>query len=82
MSSTSTPLSLHASAVLEYADPDSQGIDAACLERLYARIEAHIAAGWYPGATLAMARRGCLVASKHFGVSRLATDSAPPPCGA
>ena len=77
MSSTSAPLSLHASSVLEYADPDSQGIDAAGLERLYARIEAHIAAGWYPGATLAMARRGCLVATKHFGVARLATDSAP-----
>ena len=34
--------------VLERVSPASQGIDETCLARLYARIEAHIAAGWYP----------------------------------
>jgi CubicO group peptidase (beta-lactamase class C family) len=63
--------------VLERVSPASQGIDAACLERLYARIESHIAAGWYPGAAIAMARRGTLVATRSFGVARLATPSTP-----
>lgn len=63
--------------VLEYASPASQGIDEARLDRLYARIEAHIAAGWYPGAAIAMARHGKLVATRSFGVARLATDDAP-----
>lgn len=62
-------------SVLERVSPASQGIDAACLERLYARIESHIAAGWYPGAAIAMARRGQLVATRSFGTARLATDS-------
>jgi CubicO group peptidase (beta-lactamase class C family) len=65
------------SSVLELADPDSQGIDAACLERLYTRIEAHIAAGWYPGAAIAMARRGTLVAARSFGKARLAAADTP-----
>jgi CubicO group peptidase (beta-lactamase class C family) len=57
--------------------PASQGIDAACLERVYERIEAHIAAGWYPGAAIAMARHGTLVAARSFGVARLATADIP-----
>jgi CubicO group peptidase (beta-lactamase class C family) len=65
------------SSVLEHADPESQGIDAACLERLYARIEAHIAAGWYPGAAIALARHGTLVAARSFGKARLATAGTP-----
>jgi CubicO group peptidase (beta-lactamase class C family) len=65
------------SSVLEAAEPGSQGIDPAGLERLYTRIEAHIAAGWYPGAALAMARHGTLVAAKSFGQARLATAAAP-----
>ena len=64
-------------SVLEWASPASQGIDEAGLERLYARIEAHIAAGWYPGAALAMARRGKFVAARTFGLARLATNGAP-----
>jgi CubicO group peptidase (beta-lactamase class C family) len=64
-------------AVLEDATPESQGIDAACLGRLYGRIEAHIEAGWYPGAALAMARRGTLVAARSFGTARLATAETP-----
>ena len=59
--------------VLERVSPASQGIDEICLARLYARIEAHIAAGWYPGAAIAMARHGKLVATRSFGVARLAT---------
>jgi CubicO group peptidase (beta-lactamase class C family) len=61
------------SPVLERVDPESQGIDAVCLERLYTRIESHIADGWYPGAAIAMARRGTLVAARSFGAARLAT---------
>lgn len=61
--------------VLERVSPASQGIDEARLERLYTRIEEHIAEGWYPGAGLAMARHGKLVATRSFGVARLATAS-------
>jgi CubicO group peptidase (beta-lactamase class C family) len=76
MATAHASLSLPSSTVLAYADPESQGIDTAALERLYARIDTHIAAGWYPGASVAMARHGSLVASKHFGMARLATDHA------
>jgi CubicO group peptidase (beta-lactamase class C family) len=63
--------------VLKCVDPESQGIDAAALQRLYARVESHITAGWYPGAAVAMARRGTLVAARTFGVARLQTPDAP-----
>lgn len=63
--------------VLPRVSPESQGIDANCLQRLYERIDAHIAAGWYPGAAIAMARRGALVAAKTFGTARLATATSP-----
>ena len=62
---------------LERISPASAGIDEACLARLYGRIEAHIAAGWYPGAAIAMARHGKLVATRSFGMARLATTSIP-----
>jgi CubicO group peptidase (beta-lactamase class C family) len=58
--------------VLEKESPENQGIDEACLERLYERIDGHIAAGWYPGAAIAMARHGTLVAARSFGAARLA----------
>jgi CubicO group peptidase (beta-lactamase class C family) len=61
--------------MLEMVSPDSQGIDEACLERLYERIESHIAAGWYPGAAVAMARRGALVIARSFGLARVASDN-------
>jgi CubicO group peptidase (beta-lactamase class C family) len=64
-------------SVLEHVSPASQGIDETCLARLYARIEAHITAGWYPGAAIAMARHGKLIATRSFGVARLATASTP-----
>ena len=63
--------------VLEKDAPARQGIDEACLERLYERIETHIAAGWYPGAAIAMARHGMLVAARSFGVARLAGAGQP-----
>ena len=63
--------------VLEKDTPARQGIDEACLERLYERIETHIAAGWYPGAAIAMARQGMLVAARSFGVARLAGAGQP-----
>jgi len=59
--------------VLEKDSPENQGIDAAALERLYEQIEAHISAGWYPGAAIAMARHGTLVAARAFGTARLAS---------
>ena len=40
--------------VLESASPERLGIDPVALERLYAQIEGHIAAGRYPGAAIAM----------------------------
>lgn len=74
------PTGIQATSVLKDASPESQGISAAGLERLYARIEKHIADDWYPGAAVAMARHGHLVASKTFGTARLATaDTAAVP---
>jgi CubicO group peptidase (beta-lactamase class C family) len=72
-----TTLSPSLIQVLEHASPASQGIDDAALARLYARIEGHIAAGWYPGAAIAMARRGKIVATRSFGVAHLAAASTP-----
>ena len=43
-------------SVLKDASPESQGNSSAGLDRLYARIEKHIAEDWYPGAAIAMAR--------------------------
>ena len=71
------PLSPSLAPVLERVSPASQGIDETRLARLYARIDTHIAAGWYPGAAIAMARHGKLVATRSFGVAHLATTSTP-----
>ncbi len=62
---------------LEPASPERMGIDPAALARLYERIERHIADGRYPGAAIAMARRGRLVAARTFGLARLARDEEP-----
>ena len=43
---------------LPQADPASEGVDPERLDRLYGVIEGHIAEGRYPGAQVAMARRG------------------------
>lgn len=63
--------------VLESASPERMGIDQAALERLYAQIDGHIAAGRYPGAAVAMARHGKLVAARSFGVARQTQDGQP-----
>jgi CubicO group peptidase (beta-lactamase class C family) len=62
---------------LEAVSPERAGIDPAALERLYRQIEQHIAGGRYPGAAVAMARRGKLVAARSFGVARLAGAGQP-----
>src|SRR3954451_21321601 len=62
-------------SALANAAPDSMGIDPQALERLYARIQWHISQGWYPGAAIAMARHGKLIASRAFGVARSADGS-------
>jgi CubicO group peptidase (beta-lactamase class C family) len=63
--------------VLDRVSPEGAGIDPAALDRLYGRIERHIADGRYPGAAVAMARRGKLVAARVFGQARLATADGP-----
>lgn len=67
------PTGAQLTSVLQEVSPESQGISSATLERLYARIEQHIAEDWYPGAAVAMARRGYLVATKTFGTACLGT---------
>ena len=61
---------------LPQADPASEGVDPARLDRLYSVIEAHIAEGRYPGAQIAMARRGKLLAQRSFGQARVASARA------
>jgi len=58
---------------LEAVSPEGAGIDPEGLERLYTQIEGHIAAGRYPGAAIALARHGKLVAAREFGLARQAT---------
>jgi len=72
-----TTIDLTSTTALESVSPESMGIDPAALARLYARIEAHIAEGRYPGAAVAMARRGKLVAARAFGLARLAAEGEP-----
>jgi CubicO group peptidase (beta-lactamase class C family) len=55
---------------LPQADPASEGVDPERLDRLYAVVESHIAEGRYPGAQVAMARRGRLLAFRSFGEAR------------
>jgi CubicO group peptidase (beta-lactamase class C family) len=50
------------------------GIDEGRVERIYTRIEEDIAKGMYPGAAVAMARRGLVVAEREFGIARLANN--------
>ena len=57
---------------LPMADPASEGVDPARLDRLYGVIDGHIASGMYPGAQVAMARHGRLLAERSFGQARVA----------
>jgi CubicO group peptidase (beta-lactamase class C family) len=66
-------IDLTEATTLEMVSPEGAGIDPLALERLYAQIEGHIAAGRYPGAAVALARHGKLVAAREFGQARLAS---------
>lgn len=68
---------LTSTAALEVVSPERMGIDPAALGRLYAQIERHIAEGRYPGAAVAMARRGKLVSARAFGLARQAAEGQP-----
>jgi len=57
--------------VLPSTEPSALGLDPDRLEQLYATVEAHIAAGRYPGAQLAIARHGKLAAFRTFGQARI-----------
>ncbi len=56
-----------ATTVLPHASPESLGLDPSRLEQLYRLIEAHIAEGRYPGAGIAIARKGKIAVSRTFG---------------
>lgn len=62
---------------LPSARPESLGLDPDRLNLLYQTVAAGVAAGEYPGATIAIARHGKLAVSKTFGEARIgmaATD--------
>ncbi len=63
--------------VLPQADPASLGLDPERIEQLYRLIERHIAEGRYPGAQVAIARRGRLAALRTFGQARLLPQPRP-----
>jgi CubicO group peptidase (beta-lactamase class C family) len=62
---------------LPQAEPASEGVDPERLDCLYAVIESHIAEGQYPGAQVALARRGKLLAGRSFGQARIAPTPRP-----
>ena len=62
---------------LPQADPAAEGVDPERLDRLYAVIESQIAQKMYPGAQVAMARHGKLLAFRSFGQARVAPTSSP-----
>src|SRR5438105_1085427 len=64
-------------SVLPPADPSALGLDPGQIDRLYALIARHIEEGRYPGAQVAIARRGKLVAFRTFGNAR--TEPQPVP---
>lgn len=66
-----------AMAATPAAELERFGIDVAALARLYERIEGHITAGRYPGAAVALARHGEIVAARSFGHARLADGASP-----
>src|SRR5829696_916996 len=60
---------------LPSASPESLGLDPGRLDLLYQIVAAGVAAGEYPGATIAIARHGKLAASKVFGQARIGADA-------
>ncbi len=63
--------------VLPSADPASLGLDPGRIAQLFGVIERHIAEGRYPGAQVALARRGRLAALRTFGQARLRPQAQP-----
>ena len=57
--------------VLDRDEPQAHGVDPERLGRLYQVIEQHIAESRYPGAQVALARHGKLLAVKSFGQDRV-----------
>jgi CubicO group peptidase (beta-lactamase class C family) len=57
--------------------PSSLGLDPQALDRLGETITRHLAEGRYPGAQIAVARRGQLALCRSFGDARLDPDRAP-----
>jgi CubicO group peptidase (beta-lactamase class C family) len=57
--------------------PAAAGLDAGALDRLLEQVRRHVADGRYPGAQLAVARRGALALVRTLGDARL--DPAPVP---
>jgi CubicO group peptidase (beta-lactamase class C family) len=62
--------------VLVEADPASQGVDPDRIERLYDLVQQHIDDRRYPGAQVALARNGQLLAVRSFGQDRAASGRA------
>jgi CubicO group peptidase (beta-lactamase class C family) len=64
------------STILPAASPADLGLDPGRIEQLYRLIESHIADGRYPGAQVAVARRGRLAAFRSFGRARTQPEQA------
>lgn len=60
---------------LPLADSASEGVDPERLNRLYRVVDQHIAEGRYPGAQIALARHGKLLAQRSFGRAQVAPNA-------
>lgn len=60
--------------LLPQSSPEALDLDPTRLDRLFALIERQIAEGRYPGAQIAVARRGRLAAARGFGRARVEPD--------
>ncbi len=56
---------------------EANGVDPERLHALYKHIQSHIDSGLYPGAAVALARHGKLLAKESFGLARLPEGDAP-----
>lgn len=70
----SNPSTVAQSELIDKQLLHDMGIDSQRFLRLYTRIEKDIAAKLYPGAAVAIARKGRLLAKQAFGHSRIASD--------
>ena len=66
---------------LTLSDPSSLGLDPQALERLVEVIAGHITEGRYPGAQIAVARRGQLALFKSLGEARTEGTRGPARAG-